>query len=284
MSARTIRGGSIARGRVARLGLAYTVATLFGLALVLPLAWILLTSIKPTALTFSLPPALFFAPTLDHYRAVLARPAFPRIVANTLVVSLSTTALTITLGTLAAYGMARYRSGGRPLLYGTLALRALPPIVLGLPMFVLFTRLGLIDTLTGLTLAYTAFMLPNTIWLMLAFFQEVPRDLEEAALIDGCSRFGAFLRVALPLARPGLVVTGFYNLMGAWNHFFYGLTLSTQRARTLPVHAAELIGEYAIRWGEVSAIGTILILPPVIVVILMQKHLQGGLMLGGVKG
>jgi multiple sugar transport system permease protein len=127
-------------------------------------------------------------------------------------------------------------------------------------------------------------MLPNTIWLMLAFFQDVPRELEEAALVDGCSRFGAFWRIALPVAKPGLLVTGFYNLMGAWNHFFYGLTLSTSRSRTLPVHAAELIGEYAIRWGEVSAIGTILILPPIVIVIFMQRHLSSGLMLGGIKG
>jgi multiple sugar transport system permease protein len=275
---------SLRRRRAGRIAVAYAVAGGFGVVLAVPLLWIVLTSLKPTALTFALPPVLWFTPTLDHYRAVLARPAFPRIAANTAVVSLATTALTLTLGTLAAYGMARFQTGGRKLLYGTLVLRALPPIVLGLPMFILFTRLGLIDTLWGLTLAYTAFMLPNTIWLMLAYFQDVPAELEEAALIDGCSRFGAFRRVALPLATPGLVVTGFYNLMGAWNHFFYGLTLSTQHARTLPVHAAELIGEYAIRWGEVSAIGTMLILPPIVVVLLIQKHLRSGLALGGVKG
>jgi multiple sugar transport system permease protein len=163
----------------------------------------------------------------------------------------------------------------------------MPPtfvFVLGLPMFVLFMRLGLIDTLIGLTIAYTAFMLPNTIWLMLGFFQALPRSLEEAALVDGCTRFGAFLRIALPLARPGLVVTGFYNAVGAWNHFFYGLTLSTAEARTLPVYAAQLIGEYSIRWGEVSAIGAILVLPPMLLVVLMQRHLSGGLTLGGLKG
>lgn len=267
-----------------RLALAYATAMTLGFVLTLPLVWIAITSVKPTALTFQMPPAWIFMPTLDHFRAVLARPTFWPIVTNTVVVTVATMVTTLTLGTLAAYGMARYRTGGAPLLYTTLAIRALPPIVLGLPMFVLFTRLGLIDTWAGLTMAYTAFMLPNTIWLMLAFFQDVPRELEEAALVDGCSRFGAFWRVALPVAKPGLIVTGFYNLMGAWNHFFYGLTLSTSRSRTLPVHAAELIGEYAIRWGEVSAIGTILILPPIVIVIFMQRHLSSGLMLGGIKG
>ncbi len=267
-----------------RIALAYLTAGLLGFVLTLPLVWIALTAFKPTALTFQMPPSLIFAPTLDHFRAILARPTFLPIVLNTVVVTLATTVTTLSLGTLAAYGMARYRAGGPPLFYTTLAIRALPPIVLGLPMFILFTRTGLIDTWAGLTMAYTAFMLPNTIWLMLAFFEDIPRELEEAALVDGCSRFGAFWRIALPVAKPGLLVTGFYNMMGAWNHFFYGLTLSTSRSRTLPVHAAELIGEYTIRWGEVSAIGVVLILPPIILVIFMQRHLSSGLMLGGIKG
>lgn len=267
-----------------RIALAYATALALGFVLTLPLLWIAITAIKPTALTFQMPPTLIFTPTLDHFRAIFTRPTFWPIVLNTVVVTLATTVTTLTLGTFAAYGMARYRAGGAPLLYTTLAIRALPPIVLGLPMFVLFTRIGLIDTWAGLTMAYTAFMLPNTIWLMLAFFQDIPRELEEAALADGCTRFGAFWRIALPVARSGLLVTGFYNMMGAWNHFFYGLTLSTSRSRTLPVHAAELIGEYTIRWGEVSAIGTVLILPPIVLVIFMQRHLSSGLMLGGIKG
>jgi len=267
-----------------RLSVTYLTAVLLGAFLSLPLLWIMLTAFKPTALVLTSPPTWVFAPTLDHFRAIFARSEFWSALNNTAIVTLSTMAVTLSVGTLAAYGMARHRAGGAPLLYTTLAVRALPPIVLGLPMFVLFTRLGLIDTLPGLTIAYTAFMLPNTIWLMLGFFQAVPKSLEEAALVDGCTRFGAFLRIALPLARPGLVVTGFYNAVGAWNHFFFGLTLSTADARTLPVYAAQLIGEYSIRWGEVSAIGTVLVLPPVVLVILMQRHLAGGLTLGGVKG
>jgi multiple sugar transport system permease protein len=264
--------------------LTYVTAVLLGGMLSLPLFWIVLTSFKPTVLVLTSPPTWVFPPTLVHYRAIFEREEFWSALNNTALVTLCTTVVTLSVGTMAAYGMARHRAGGAPLLYTTLAVRALPPIVLGLPMFVLFTRTGLIDTLTGLTIAYTAFMLPNTIWLMLGFFQAVPKSLEEAALVDGCTRFGAFLRIALPLARPGLVVTGFYNAVGAWNHFFFGLTLSTAEARTLPVYAAQLIGEYSIRWGEVSAIGTVLVLPPVVLVILMQRHLAGGLTLGGVKG
>jgi multiple sugar transport system permease protein len=267
-----------------RLAATYLTAIVFSVFLALPLAWVAMTAFKPTSQILSMPPVWMFEPTLDHFRAVFARPEFWSALTNTALVTLCTLAVTLSVGTAAAYAMARYRSGGAPLLYTTLAIRALPPIVLGLPMFVLFTRLGLVDTIAGLTIAYTAFMLPNTIWLMLSFFQSVPKDLEDAAQVDGCSRFGAFVRIALPLARPGLVVTGFYNAVGAWNHFFYGLTLSTANARTLPVYASQLIGEYSIRWGEVSAIGTILVLPPIVLVILMQRHLAGGLTLGGLKG
>jgi multiple sugar transport system permease protein len=278
------RVGSLQLRSAGRLAITYLTAGLLGLFLSLPLVWIVLTAFKPTPLVLTSPPTWIFPPTLAHFSAIFDNTRFWRYLLNTAVVTAATMAVTLTVGTLAAYGMARHRTGGRPVLYATLAVRALPPIVLGLPMFVLFTRLGLIDTLAGLTVAYTAFMLPNTIWLMLAFFESVPRSLEDAALVDGCTRFGVFLRIALPLVRPGLAVTGFYNAIGAWNHFFFGLTLSTSNARTLPVYAAQLIGEYSIRWGEVSAIGTVLLLPPIVLVILMQRHLSGGLSLGGVKG
>ncbi len=267
-----------------RLTISYLTAILLGAFLSLPILWIVMTAFKPTSLVLTMPPTWVFGPNVEHFRAVFARPEFWSALSNTAIVTVATMTVTLSVGTLAAYGMARHRAGGAPLIYTTLAIRALPPIVTGLPMFVLFTKLGLIDTLPGLTVAYTAFMLPNTIWLMLGFFQAVPKSLEEAALVDGCTRFGAFLRIALPLAKPGLVVTGFYNVVGAWNHFFFGLTLSTSNARTLPVYAAQLIGEYSIRWGEVSAIGTVLILPPIVLVIMMQRHLAGGLTLGGVKG
>lgn len=278
------RGGSLRRRQVGRLALTYAMAIALGISLSLPILWIFLTAFKPPALAFTSPPTWFFEPTLDHFRAVFSRPEFWKAFGNTLAVTVMTTIVTLGTGTLAAYGMARYRAGGQSLYYATLVIRALPPIVLGLPMFVLFIRLNLIDTLSGLTIAYTAFMLPNTIWLMLGFFQALPRSLEEAALVDGCTRFGAFVRIALPLARPGLVVTGFYNAVGAWSHFFYGLMLSSSDARTLPVYATQLLGEYSVRWGEVSAVGAILVLPPMLLVVLMQRQLRSGLVLGGLKG
>jgi multiple sugar transport system permease protein len=264
--------------------LAYAVAIVFAVVLLFPLGWVILTSIKPPALTFTIPPAWQFTPTFENYTAVLARPGLLKAATNTLIVSISATLLNLTVGTLAAYSMARYRAGGMPLLFITLAVRTMPAVVLGLPFFILFMNLRLVDTLQGLVLAYTAFMLPNTIWLLLAFFADIPKEMEEAALVDGSTRFQAFWKVVLPLARPGLIVTGIYSLMWAWNHFFFGLILSARNATTLPVVAAQFVGEYAIRWGEVSAISTIIILPPIIAVFLLQGRLAKGLMLGGVKG
>jgi multiple sugar transport system permease protein len=263
---------------------AYVVALVFAVVLIIPFLWVLLTSFTPTAAIFQLPPIKLFTPTLDHYAAVLTKPEFLRVVSNTLIVSLATAVITVVVGTLAAYAITRYRTGGRTMLYATLAIRTLPPVVLGLPMFVLFMRLNLIDTLTGLTVAYTAFMLPNTIWLMLAFFQDLPAEVEEAALVDGCTRFQAFRKIALPLARTGIAITALYNLIGAWNHFFFGLILANSNAKTLPVAAAELIGEHAIKWGEVSAIATLMIVPPLIIVVSLHRQIRGGLLIGGVKG
>lgn len=280
----TTAPGSLRLRSLGRTTLTYVTAVGLGAVLSSPLLWIVLTAFKPTILVLTNPPTWIFTPTLEHFDVIFTSAQFWLDFVNTVVVTLATMIVTLGVGSLAAYGMARHRAGGRPLLYATLAIRALPPVVLGLPMFVLFSRLGLIDTLFGLTVAYTASMLPNTIWLMLGFFESVPASLEEAALVDGCTRFGAFVRIAVPVVRPGLAVTAFYNAVGAWNQFFFGLILSTSHARPLPVYAAQLLGEYSIKWGEVSAIGTVLLLPPIALVIAMQRQLAGGLTLGGVKG
>lgn len=267
-----------------RLAIAYIFAVTLAVTLTLPLAWMLLTSIKPVALTFALPPAWIFPPTLQHYVAVLQRPGFLRVLSNTVIVSLVSTIITMSFGSLAAYSMARFRTGGRRLLYTTLIARVLPPVVLGLPFFVLFYRLGLTDTLIGLIITFGTFALPTVIWIMIPFFEEIPRELEEAAMVDGCSRLAAMWRVTFPLARSGFVVTTLLTFMGAWNQFFFALVLASSKAKTLPLEASSFISDYAVEWGPVSAMGAILIIPPILAVFLLQKRLIRGLALGGVKG
>ncbi|MEM4234737.1 MAG: carbohydrate ABC transporter permease [Candidatus Methanomethylicaceae archaeon] len=264
--------------------ISFTIALLMVIWLIVPPFWMILTSFKYGRDVFDLPPKLIFSPTLENYFSIFNRPDLIRVFANTVLVSVIASLITIAVGSMAAYSMARFGTGGQPLLFGTLLFRVLPPIVIGLPFFIVFSRLRLIDTLRGLVIAYVAFLLPNTIWLLIPFFGEVPREIEEAALVDGCSRFKAFLLVVLPLVQPGLIVTGIYNLLGSWNHFFYGLILTSFNARTLPVEASNFVGEYALQWGEVSAIGSLLIIPPILVTFFLQKYLVRGLTLGAVKG
>lgn len=279
----TLRIG-IKRARQMRMLVTYVIAIVLALVLAVPPGWMLLTSIKPPGITFQLPPVWVFTPTLDNYIAVLQRPGLLRAVFNTVFVSASTTALTLTIGSLCAYSMSRFRTGGKKLLYSTLIVRVMPPVVLGLPFFVLFNRLGIVDTVHGLILTYTTFSLPTVIWLLLAFFDAVPIEMEEAAMVDGATQLGAMWHVAFPLARSGFVVTGLIAFVGAWNHFFFALILAGQQARTLPVEAASFITEWAIEWGPLSAMGALLIIPPILIVALFQDKLAGGLVLGGLKG
>jgi multiple sugar transport system permease protein len=267
-----------------RLIIVYVFALALAASLVLPPGWLVLTSLKPVALTFALPPVWIFTPTLEHYVAVLSRPNFIRVLSNTLIVSVVSTAITIVFGSLAAYSIARFQTGGVRLLYATLIARVLPPVVLALPFFVLFYRLGLTDTLQGLIITYGTFALPTVIWIMIPFFDEIPRELEEAAIVDGCSRLGAMWRVTFPLARSGLIVTTLLTFMSAWNQFFFALVLASERAKTLPLEASAFISDYAIEWGPVAAMGSILIIPPILAVLFLQGRLVRGLTLGGVKG
>jgi multiple sugar transport system permease protein len=271
-------------GRRLRLALVYACAVTFSLILILPPLWMVLTSLKPVRLTFALPPVWVFTPTLQHYATVLHRPGFIRILSNTVIVSLVSTAVTISVGSLAAYSMARFRTGGRRLLYATLVPRVLPQVVLGLPLFVLFQRVHLIDTLTGLVISYSTFALPIVIWVMMPFFEDVPAELEDAARVDGCSRVMAMWRVTFPLARAGFVVTTLITFMSGWNQFFFALVLASASAKTLPLEASAFISDYAVEWGPVAAMGSMLILPPILAVLLLQKRLARGLTLGGVKG
>ena len=262
----------------------FIIAIILVIWLIFPPIWMILTALKSGRDVFAIPPVWLFKPTLENFITIFQRPDLIKIAFNTIIVSSFATLFTLVFGTMAGYSMARFNTGGQPLLYVTLVFRVLPAIVLGLPFFIMFSRLGLSDTLQGLILAYVAFLLPNTVWLMIAFFSDIPYEIEESALVDGCSRFGTFFRIALPLARPGLIVTGVYNFMGAWNHFFYGLILSSFNARTLPVEASNFVGEYSVKWGEVSAIGSLIIIPPILVAFFMQKYLVRGLTLGAVKG
>jgi multiple sugar transport system permease protein len=205
---------------------------------------------------------------------------------NTLIVASATTFFAITFGSLAAYAITRFRFPGTnaiPLFF--LVMRMVPRIVIVLPYFVIMRQLGLLDSLTGLVLSYTSFALPFALWMMIGFFQDIPVDMEEAAMIDGCDRLAVLLRVTLPLAAPGLAATSVFAFLLGWNEFLFSLILtSSESSRTLPVVVSGFVTDRGIMWGEMSAAGTLIALPVIAFALMVQKYIVRGLTMGAVKG
>lgn len=274
---------SIGKGKFKNI-LAYVIGIALVLILVLPPIYMITISLKNGRDVFELPPKYIFTPTLANYKEIFASKGFTTTIWNTFIVCLLSTLITEVIGAMAAYSIAKFHTGGKPVLYSVLIMRVLPAVVLGLPLFIMFTKLRILDTVKGLVLAYVGFLLPNTVWLMIPFFAGVSKSIEEAAKIDGCTNIRTFLSVSIPLCRSGIIVTTVYNITGAWNHFYYALTLAPTKTRVLSVEASQYVGEYAVQWGTVAAISSILIVPPAILIFFIQKQLVSGLALGGVKG
>lgn len=257
------------------------------LAVVLfPIYWMMSTSLKPALLTFARPPVWVWQPTLENYAALVGKASFGRYMLNTLIVASATAFLAIAFGSLAAYAITRFRFPGTtaiPLFF--LVMRMVPRIVIVLPYYVIMRQLGLLDSLTGLVLSYTSFALPFALWMMIGFFQDIPVELEEAAMMDGCSRLAVLLKVTLPLATPGLAATAIFAFLLGWNEFLFSLILtSSENSRTLPVVVSGFVTDRGIMWGEMSAAGTLIALPVIAFALMVQKYIVRGLTLGAVKG
>jgi multiple sugar transport system permease protein len=248
--------------------------------------WQLLTSLKPQAELESLPPLLPSAITLTHYQAIFAGHPFPRLLANSAIVAAGTTLAAVVLGSLAGFALAKLRPRGRiAILAAVVALSMLPPIATISPLFLLVNAMGLRDTLPGLILVYTAFALPLAVWLMTQFFHSIPDELYIAARVDGCTALGAFRKVMLPLATPGLSATALLIFIFSWNEFLYALSLtSSVAARTVPVGIALFPGLHEIPWGEIAAGSVVATLPVVLLAVLFQRRVLEGLTAGAVKG
>ena len=230
------------------------------------------------------------APTLDQlslrsYELVLKRPGFAKSIGTSVIVGLASTGLAVLVAAMGAYGISRHKFRGRNLLaYGFLVLRMLPQISLVVALYLMFKALGLRDTVGGLILAHTSFNVPYVIWLLLPFFTAVDKSYEEAAMVDGCTRFGIFFRIFMPLVAPGLVVSAVFAFINSWNEFLYALILTGISAKTAPVALNSLIGSDILTWGQVCAGGTLMLVPVFIFTVTMQKFLVRGIAAGGVKG
>ncbi len=252
--------------------------------ILLPLLWVLRTSFADKVVAYKIPPDLFFTPTIDNYREILLRFDFGTFFLNSLLVALITTVIALAIGSLAAYAIDRYRAGGPVAPIAILATQMMPPIVLVIPFFLIFKKVGLTDTHGGLVLSYLTFNLPYVVWLLMSFFKRVPRELDEAGLIDGCSPFTVFLRIVLPAALPGIGAAAVLSFVLCWNEFLFALMLTGQETKTLPVAISSLVTQQGTAIGAVSAATMLAITPMVIVYFAIRKLLVAGLSLGAVKG
>jgi multiple sugar transport system permease protein len=266
----------------------YVVAVAAAIAFaVVPLLWMASTSLKSNreiTQDGTLVPHSF---TFANYVSLFDGRAFGSYLTNSVVVTAASVGVALLLGTHAAYAVARFRLWLGMERYVGLALlvtRIVPPIVIIIPVFLLAQGFGVLNTKLGLIVVYSAFNVSVVVWMMESFFREIPVDLEEAAMVDGDTRFAAFRRIVLPLAAPGLVATGIFSIIVTYNEFLFALVLtSTPAAETMPVGAATLIGRINIDWGAMSAAGVIGALPILLFSVLVQRHLVRGLTVGAVK-
>jgi multiple sugar transport system permease protein len=249
---------------------------------VFPLAWMLLGSLKTQAEFMAYPPRWMFEPTLDNYAKVLVQGDFLKFTFNSLVIALGSTALSLVLGVPAAYSIARYRQ--TMLGMALLTARMAPGIAFLIPWFILFSKLRMVDTYPAVMLTHMVVVLPLVIWVMVGFFEELPRELEEAALIDGCTLLGVFQRIALPLTRPGVLATAILGIIASWNNFIFSLVIAGNSTRTLPVAVFNFVSYDSLNWGGLTAASTIITLPVLLMTFLVQKHIVRGLTFGALKG
>ena len=262
------------------------------LTICLPGLWIVLSSLRPTVEIMAKPPV--WIPnelSFDAYVAMfsgIGQGGIPVIqyFRNSLIISVTSTAIAIAIGMSGGYAFARYRFRGKSGWFlGLMLTRTVPGIALSLPLFFIFARLGVIDTHFGLILVYVALNIPFTIWLIDGFFRQVPRDLAEAAQIDGCTRWQAFWQVEFPLAGPGIASAGIFAFLTCWNEFALASQLTRSvNSKTLPVGLLDYTAEFTIDWRGMCALAVVMIIPALTLTFIVQKHLVGGLTSGAVKG
>lgn len=258
----------------------------------LPVWWMFLVSVRSRADLFGKPSFLLdvSAMTWDNYAAVLANPTFQKYMTNSLIVATSNAVLVSVLALLAAYAMSRFPLGGKDnLFFWVLTNRMAPPAVFLLPLFLMFTgfRIGdwsLFDTRIGLILLYCVFNLPFAFWLLQGIVDAIPRELDEAAYVDGASTFTVLTTVIFPLARPGLAVTGILTWVFAWNEYLFASTLTSVEARTITTGLAEFVTVTGTNWGQLAAVAMLTLAPAALVLALVQRHIVAGLTFGAVKG
>jgi multiple sugar transport system permease protein len=267
-----------------RLALRYLAAAVLTVIFLFPLYWLFMISFKTPAEIFAFPPVWWpQSLQLTNY-AVLFKDGDVMVIWNSLVIAGVSTVLSLFIGTIAAYSLVRFRTGGENLAVWIISQRMMPPIAIVFPLFLLYVWLGLVDTYAGLILLYTAFNLPYVIWMMRGYIAEVPIELEESALVDGCTHWEVLLKVVFPMARTGLFATAVFTFVFAWNEFLFALVLTRTEVITFPVQVTHYFGGQSNFWAKIAALSVLGTLPIFIAVASMQRFLVRGISMGAVKG
>lgn len=266
---------------------AYVVSLLLVVFIGFPLLWMLVSSFKPAEQLFVSPPRLLPSTlTLDWYRNVMLQSDAPTYFRNSLVIGAATTAICLSIGTLAAYGVTRFEfPGKRVFLIGALLSYVFPAIVLFVPIYMIINSLGLIDTLAGVVIAHTILTFPFALWMLRSFFIAIPREIDEAAWVDGASYFLTFVAIILPLALPGVFSVGVFVFVLSWNEYlFAGVLITSGSLKTIPVGISEFITSFDVRWGEIMAMGALATMPVIALFLSVQRFFLRGVIAGAIKG
>ena len=251
-----------------------------------PFLYLLFTSFKTPIDTIAVPPTILPREwTLENYTNALGRSGVVASFINSIQTAIISTLLSLVLAVPAAYGITRYQTlSGRIFIMAALVTRMVPPVAIGIPLASMMASMGLSDTPIALSIAHTTISLPLSIWLMSSFFEAVPKDLEEAATVDGCSRLGALWRVVIPVVSGGIAVTAIFAFLASWNEFLFALLMTAIRSQTTPVVIANFQTQFGLDWGSMTALAAVYSIPVILLTLLLQRKIVAGMTLGAVKG
>ncbi len=272
------------RRKDVRLAWRYLIAILLVIVFVFPVYWLFIISFKTPDEIFAFPPVWYPASIQFNNYAVLFKDGDAWSVWNSLVLASVSTFFAMILGTIAAYSLVRFKTGGENLAVWIISQRMMPPVAIVFPLFLLYVYFGWVDTYHGLIILYTAFSLPYVIWMMRGYIEDIPLELEESALVDGCTRWEVLWKVVLPMARSGLFATAVFTFIFAWNDFLFALVLTRTEVTTYTVQVTHYFGGQSNFWAKIAAMSVLGTIPVFFTVAIMQRYLVRGISMGAVKG
>jgi len=263
----------------------YLVLVVSAAITIFPFLWVVLSSLKNRVDVFAIPPKWIFTPTINNYLTVLQNSDYVSYLINSLIISTCAVLISLVFGSCMAYAFSRFHFAGKEqLTFFVITTRMAPPIGFVLSFFILLRSLSLLDNRLGLVIVYIPLNMAFVVWMMKGFFDEIPSTLDDSAMVDGYTRIGAFIKVILPLCKPGLVATAIFSYIITWNEFLYAFILTRSASRTLPTLIPQFMGVVELKWETMCAAAILTVLPVIIFGLLIQKHLVRGLTMGAVKG